>query len=203
MISSLTGPVLAVYDGALVIGVSGLGMRCEVPPSHMQQILDGASSPSAEITLFTTLIVREDSLTLYGFPAEAERDGFDVLMTVSGIGPRLALAALDELGIEELRRAVAQEDLKALQRISGVGNKTAQRMVLEIGDKLGLSAVGQPVSPTASVNEALRDAVEAGLEQLGWPRAVASRAVSSLEGTYDTPEAMLRAALESLGSARG
>lgn len=197
MISSLRGRILAVSDGAVVIEVGGVGIRCEVPPSSVPDIV--ASAKDGEVTVATSLVVREDALTLYGFCDVDERDGFEILMTVSGIGPRLALGALSDIGLDELRRAVAQEDLKALEQISGVGRKTAQRMVLEIGDKLGTPAL--PDQPTSTaVDSGMRDAVEAALEQLGWPRAVAMRATSSLEGAYGSIEEMLRAALASLGA---
>ena len=197
MISSLRGRILAVSDAAVVIDVGGVGMRCEVPPSAVSAIVDSAES--GEVTVATSLVVREDSLTLYGFRDAEERDGFEVLMTVTGIGPRLALGALSDIGLDELRRAVAEKDLKTLERISGVGKKTAQRMVLEIGEKLGPPSTPSPTAP-AGMDQGMTDAVQAALEQLGWPRAVATRTTSSLEGTYNSIEQMLRAALTSLGA---
>ncbi len=200
MISSVSGPLLVAGDGHVVVSVGGLGLRIECPQSTVA-IIGSSIETVVDVALHTTLVVREDSLTLYGFEDASGRDTFDVLLTVSGIGPRLALAAVDALGVEGLRLAVSSEDIVSLQRIPGVGKKTAQRMVLEIGDKLGAPVAGVPLASTSTVNDAMRDAVEAGLEQLGWPRAVASRAVGALDSDYDSVEAMLRAALSALGSA--
>lgn len=201
MIYSVEGTLSAVGAGFAIVDVGGVGMRAEVTPSTASRISGLVGSTQK---LHTSFVVREDSLTLYGFDSEDDRDTFEILMTVSGIGPRLGVAALDVLGADGLRRAVASEDLKALSTIPGVGQKTASRMVLEIGDKLGpavqASASGSG-GPAAS--SAIRDAVEAGLEQLGWPRAVAQRAVANLEGPYKDVESMLRAALSSLGNQRG
>lgn len=201
MIYSVEGTLSAVGAGFAIVDVGGVGMRAEVTPSTASRISGLVGSTQK---LHTSFVVREDSLTLYGFDSEDDRDTFEILMTVSGIGPRLGVAALDVLGADGLRDAVASEDLKALSTIPGVGQKTASRMVLEIGDKLGpavqASASGSG-GPAAS--SAIRDAVEAGLEQLGWPRAVAQRAVANLEGPYKDVESMLRAALSSLGNQRG
>ena len=128
MISSLTGTVGIRSADWVQVVVLGVGFRVEIPKS--------LQITSEEITLQTSLIVREDSLTLFGFTTTEERDGFEVLMSVSGIGPRLALAAIDTVGLDDLRSGVASGDLALLSRIPGVGKKTAQRMVLEIGDKV-------------------------------------------------------------------
>lgn len=203
MISSVQGHLGATGPTWVVVTVGGVGFRVEVPSSVVSAL---ASDPSGgEVTLHTSLIVREDSLTLFGFASDADRDGFDILLSVSGIGPRLALAAIDVVGLNDLRHAIATSDLSVLQRIPGVGKKTAQRMVLEIGDKLGTASAhaSQVGGPGAEKNSEIRESVEAGLEQLGWPRAVATRAVDSLTEEYPTPELMLRAALAALGAHRG
>ena len=197
MISSLTGTVGARGADWLQIVVSGVGLRVEVPKSLQ-------FSSANEVTLQTSLIVREDSLTLFGFNTTEERDGFEVLMSVSGIGPRLALAAIDTVGLNDLRRGVASGDLALLSRIPGVGKKTAQRMVLEIGEKLGPPTdPGVGAAPTSSAVATIREPVEAALEQLGWPRAVASRTLDQLPGEFTSVEEMLRAALAVLGAQRG
>ena len=197
MISSLTGTVGARGADWLQIVVSGVGLRVEVPKSLQ-------FSSANEVTLQTSLIVREDSLTLFGFNTTEDRDGFEVLMSVSGIGPRLALAAIDTVGLNDLRRGVASGDLALLSRIPGVGKKTAQRMVLEIGEKLGPPTdPGVGAAPTSSAVATIREPVEAALEQLGWPRAVASRTLDQLPGEFTSVEEMLRAALAVLGAQRG
>ena len=197
VISSLTGTVGARGADWLQIVVSGVGLRVEVPKSLQ-------FSSANEVTLQTSLIVREDSLTLFGFNTTEERDGFEVLMSVSGIGPRLALAAIDAVGLDDLRRGIASGDLALLSRIPGVGKKTAQRMVLEIGEKLGPPTdPGVGAAPTSSAVATIREPVEAALEQLGWPRAVASRTLDQLPGEFTSVEEMLRAALAVLGAQRG
>lgn len=201
MIASLRGPVLESGSDWLVVGAGPMGVRVDVPATLAAEYAEGWSEK--EISLYTSLIVREDSLTLIGFKTAGDRDAFSILMSVSGIGPRLALAAIDTIGVQALRAAIANDDLASLQRISGVGKKTAQRMVLEIGDKLGPVGYEEVAAPITDENAAIRDSVEAALEQLGWPRAVATRAVDSLEGDYLTTEAMLRAALGQLGANRG
>lgn len=178
----------------LVLKVGGIGLRVEVPASMISG-LGAAVSAGSVLEVHTSLIVREDSLTLFGFESAGERDVFDVLLTVSGIGPRLALAAINELGADGLRIAVANADLTALARIPGVGKKTAQRMTLEIGDKLGSVSVAESTQSASHHDSGMRESVEAGLEQLGYPRAVAQRAVDALEGEYSDIGSMIRDAL--------
>lgn len=197
MISSLTGTVAGFGAGWVNLVVSGVGFRIETPGSI---VLPGGT---AEITLHTSLVVREDSLTLFGFQSTEDRDGFGVLMGVSGIGPRLALAAVDTIGLDDLRRAVAQADLTTLQRIPGVGRKTAQRMVLEIGDRLGTPSETTGAETPKPAAKGMRADVGEALEQLGWPRVVAEKAIDDLGDDYATTADLLRAALLSLGGPRG
>ncbi len=197
MIRSVEGLLAQVGDADVQVNVGGIGLRVQTTPSVVAQL---ASKLGSVQQLHTSFVVREDQLTLYGFADEDDLDVFDVLMTVSGIGPRLALAAIDVLGSDGLRSALVNEDTAALVKIPGVGKKTAQRMLLEIGDKLGAPTTSG-VSRVAS--DDTREAVEAGLEQLGWPKAVARKAIDSLEGQYEDVESMLRAALGVLGNKRG
>ncbi len=204
MISSLQGTLAAVGPAWVHIVVGGVGFRVEVPGAFAGR-LNG--SIDQQVSLHTHLVVREDALTLYGFETDADRDGFGVLLSVSGIGPKLALAAIDVVGLNGLRLAIANEDLKELSRIPGVGKKTAQRMVLEIGEKLGApqQVPGEDVAKVdvGSADAAVRESVQAALEQLGWPAAVAQRAVDRVEGEHLTTETMLRAALATLGNEAG
>ena len=135
MISILRGIVASVGLDHIDVVVGGIGFRVHVTPAFAQ-----GHARDEEITVYTSMIVREDSMTLYGFESCDERDVFTTLMSVSGIGPKIALAALAVLCPDDLRRAVRDQDLAALQRIPGVGKKSAQRMALEIGDKLGTPA---------------------------------------------------------------
>lgn len=128
MIASIQGTVLAVRLDSAVVAVRGVGLLVQATPTTLAGLRVGSAA-----TLSTTLVVREDSLTLYGFADDDERDVFEVVQTVSGVGPRLALAMLAVHTPDGLRRAVADEDLAALQRVPGIGRKGAQRIVLEPG----------------------------------------------------------------------
>lgn len=196
MIALLHGTVHAVTLDAVVILVGGVGWKVNVTPAAAQQMAIGT-----EVDVHTAMIVREDSMTLYGFASSQDRDVFEKLLNVSGIGPRTALAALSVLNADELRRAVRDADLTALQRIPGVGKKSAQRMVLEIGDKLGMPA--HLDSPTSAVDDHAFTEVKAALIQLGWTEAIATNTLDSLAGQGLGSADLLRAALLKLGGSRG
>lgn len=199
MIASVTGLLAASGLDWVVIQVAGIGVRLFVPPTTVSEL---ASHPRSEpVSLATTLIVREDSLTLYGFGSDHERDTFDILLSVSGIGPRIGLAALSVLSPVEIADAVATENLTALQRIPGVGKKSAQRMVLEIAGKL--ASFEAEVAPVAQVQADYHGEVEAALEQLGWNKAAAQKALATVEGDFGDASSLLRAALIQLGGSRG
>src|ERR1700721_1629463 len=132
MIAQLRGTVAAVAPDGAVIEVGGVGMRVQCTPGTLATLTPGESARVA-----TSLVVREDSLTLYGFGSDDERNVFELLQTASGVGPRLALAMLAVHAPDALRRAVAAEDIKALTMVPGVGNKGAQRIILELKDRLG------------------------------------------------------------------
>ena len=154
-----------------------------------------------EVELYTHLIVREDALTLYGFKTEEERKVFEILMSVTGIGPRIGLAALSVFSPNDLRRAVADQDTATLSRIPGVGKKVASRMLVELGDKLGLPAqLPEASAPSAGVVEA---EVKAALIGLGWNETKAESVLSELGGNGLNASDLLRAALMKLGGANG
>ena len=132
MIAHLSGSVAGVSPDGAVIDVGGFGLRVQCTPGTLASLRLGEPARVA-----TSLVVREDSLTLFGFGTDDERNVFELLQTASGVGPRLALAMLAVHSPDALRRAVATEDLKALTMVPGVGNKGAQRIVLEMKDKLG------------------------------------------------------------------
>ena len=154
----------------------------------------------------TSLVVREDSLTLFGFGTEDERNVFELLQTASGIGPRLALAMLAVHSPDALRRAVAAEDIKALTMVPGVGNKGAQRIILELKDRLGapgeLGGHGDGAGPARRAEPSWRDQVQSGLVNLGWSARDADAAVDAVEADSgdQTPDVAtaLRAALRKL-----
>ncbi|WP_314736507.1 Holliday junction branch migration protein RuvA [Actinomyces sp.] len=201
MISILRGIVASVGLDHIDVVVGGIGFRVHVTPAFAQ-----GSARDEEITVYTSMIVREDSMTLYGFESCDERDVFTTLMSVSGIGPKIALAALAVLRPDDLRRAVRDQDLATLQRIPGVGKKSAQRMALEIGDKLGTPAAlpGAEATPAPAPSEdTVASEVSAALVGLGWSEAQATKAIEKLAGSGLGASDMLRAALVSLGGGRG
>lgn len=161
MISSVRGRVAQIEPDAAVIEVAGVGLRVSCTPGTLAGVQLGQ-----EAALATSLVVREDSLTLYGFVDDDERGVFETLQTASGVGPRLAQAVLACLGPEDVRRAIAAEDLATLTRVPGIGRKGAQRLVLELKDRLGpprSPAGGRPASRAADeTTGALRTAL-AGL----------------------------------------
>lgn len=199
MISSLHGHVVAVGPESVTIKVGGVGYGVLVTGTAAQTL---GTQIGSEVDLDTYLVVREDAMVLYGFLQPGERDTFDTLMTVKGIGPKLAMAALDSVGASELARAVHSQDLATLQRIPGVGKKTAQRLVLEIGDKLVVED-DLPDAPVRDADGELVESVTIALEQLGWPRPVASRVVDQFIDEHKDVESLLRAALGHLGANRG
>ncbi len=195
MIALLRGRLVASDVGEVVLDVGGVGYRVRVPV--------GASSGAvgAEVTFHTHLSVREDALDLYGFPDPAARDLFEILLSVTGVGPKLALAALSTLGADGLRRAVVTEDVKALTVIPGVGRKGAQRMILELRERLGSHGQGVPgdACPAGQPGGARGEVLEA-LLALGYAAAEVQQTVTSLP---DDPgvrvEDLLRSALRTLG----
>jgi Holliday junction DNA helicase RuvA len=131
MISLLSGTVRSIHSDRLVIEVGGFGLSVLVTPATTTQV-----SLGAQIQLFTSLVVREDSLTLFGFVNEESRSLFELVQTVSGIGPKVALSILGALTPEDLSRAISQEDIGAIEKVPGIGRKGAQRMILELKGKL-------------------------------------------------------------------
>lgn len=197
MIASVTGTVESVGLDHAVVSVGGVGMLVHATPSTLAGLRHGA-----EARLSTTLVVREESLTLFGFTDDDERRVFETLQTVSGVGPRLALAMLAVHEPDALRRAVADEDFAALQRVPGIGKKGAQRIVLELGDKLG-PAAGTAPAPVADAPAGPEvPEVTAALVSLGWSAKPAEDAVRTVVADGADPAdvpAVLRAALQLLG----
>ncbi len=149
MIAHLTGSVAAVAPDGAVIDVGGVGLLVQCTPGTLAGLRAGERA-----TVATSLVVREDSLTLYGFASEDERNTFELLQTASGVGPRLAQAMLAVLTPDALRRAVAAEDLATLTSVPGIGRKGAQRIVLELAGRLG--APGELPGPASAVAGAVR-----------------------------------------------
>ncbi len=171
MIASIQGTIAATHKDYVVITVGGIGYQVFVPYSTMERI-----NGSGETFLHTLLIVREDALTLYGFATVTEREVFEKLITVSGVGPRSALAILSTLTIDNLRNAVLNERAEFLTRVPGIGKKTAQKIVIELKDKLGAGLETAPVDMFDDVNSDVLDALVA----LGYSIVEAQTAIQSL-----------------------
>ena len=200
MIASVTGQVEHVGLDACVVVAGGLGYRVHTTPATLATVRTGVSA-----TLATSLVVREDSMTLFGFADAEERDVFELLQTVSGVGPRLALAMLAVHTPDDLRRAVAAEDVKTMTMVPGIGQKGARRIILELGDRLG-PATDAPAAAAAPTGGARTDVV-AALTGLGWPAKAAESAVDAVLAADDAAAgadtaAVLRAALQQLGGNR-
>lgn len=205
MISTLTGRVSAIGLDALVLDVGGVGFSVRTTPAALTGARHGQ-----ELTMHTELVVREDALTLYGFPHPEETETFRLVQSVTGIGPRIALAVLAVMSPEDLRRAVAAEDATAIARTPGIGPKVASRMVLELKDKIGAPAASAPIGGAADqsvvqpapTGGAQADVVRA-LTGLGWPEKAAAGAVEDAvaEGAEES-SAILRTALRALGGTR-
>jgi holliday junction DNA helicase RuvA len=200
VIAHLNGTVAGVSPDGAVIDVGGVGLRVQCTPDTLATLKPGQTARVA-----TSLIVREDSLTLFGFGSEDERNVFELLQTASGIGPRLALAMLAVHSPDALRRAVAAEDLNALTMVPGIGRKGAQRIVLELKDRLGApgEVAGNGVVPARRAAPSWRDQVQSGLTNLGWSARDAEAAVAAVEAESDGGEvpdvsSALRAALRKL-----
>lgn len=200
MIAYVRGPVAAVGATTAIVEVGGLGLELQCAPSTLAELRVGHQA-----TLAASLVVREDSLTLYGFADDDARSVFEILQTVTGVGPRLAQAMLAVFEPDELRRAVATEDLTALQKVPGIGRKGAQRLVLELKDRLGAPG-SEPAGGGAAAHAGPPWAgqVHAALVGLGWAPRDAEAAVATVADTLpdDTDVAgALRAALRSLDRA--
>ncbi len=182
MIAHLRGELVVADAESVIIDVGGVGYRCLVPTST-RALLPPAGK---EVLLHTSLQVREDSMTLYGFLTREEFGLFELLLRVDGIGPKAALGLLSAMAPEALRRAIAFEDVPALTRAPGIGKKTAQRIVLELKDKVGAAGGGEvadvvrgsgtAAAPAAGGEDPYREALEA-LVVLGYSRSEAGQAL--------------------------
>ena len=197
MIASLTGRVTGHTHGGVVLSVGGVGLAVQTTPGTKARLRTGD-----EAFLATTLVVREDSLTLYGFETDDERELFEVLQTASGIGPKVAQAVLTTLTPDAVRRAIAGSDLALLTLVPGIGKKGAERMVLELRDKLGVAHSTSSAAPVA-----WRDTLTEALVGLGWSSSQADEVVVRLSAAHpdaadaDVPS-LLREALALLGKSR-
>ncbi|MEP6480541.1 MAG: Holliday junction branch migration protein RuvA [Rhodoglobus sp.] len=196
MIASVRGTVLGAAGTSVVIEVGGVGLAVQVTPQHALSLRVGS-----EATLRTTLIVREDDLSLYGFAEAEELSVFDLLRGVTGVGPKSALGVLAAMAPGEIAQAVAREDDGAFRKVSGIGPKTAKLIVVSLAGKLTGIAVTRAAVPTRT---SVSENVIVALVGLGWPERVAMQAVedalaSAPEHDRDVVPAVLRLALANLG----
>ncbi|MBP8879615.1 MAG: Holliday junction branch migration protein RuvA [Dermatophilaceae bacterium] len=195
MIASVSGEVSHIGLDHVVVVVGGLGLRVHVTPGTAASL-----RLRAPVTLSTSLVVREDALTIYGFADDDSRALFELVQTVTGVGPRLALAMLAVHPPDALRGAIASGDVVALMKVPGVGKKGAERLVLELRDKVGLPG-GSAASPVAASGSAWEGQVKDALIGLGWSAKQAEDAVAAVgaeEPAAADVSSLLRAALKRL-----
>ena len=196
MISSLRGRLIFTDNTSVVVECGGVGLRCMVTKNTLYRLPQKGN----EVFLHTFLAVREDSLDLYGFSDSDELEAFRLITSVNGVGPKLGIAILSEFTAEKLTVFIASGDAKALTAAAGVGIKLAQRIVLELKDKVGAVSIGVAEdvkaigNATAHTNTA--EAV-AALVSLGYSQSEASLAVGRLDGTLSTDE-LIKQALKGL-----
>jgi Holliday junction DNA helicase RuvA len=200
MIASVRGVVIAIALDKAVIEVGGVGMQVQCAPNTLAGLKAGV-----EARLATSLVVREDSLTLYGFADDDSKQLFELLQTASGVGPRVAQAVLAVHQPDAVRRAISGGDLTALTKVPGIGKKGAERMVLELRDKIGVVPIG-PDGATGVLGGDWQEQVRQGVIGLGWSAAQADQAVTAVAETItgDTPPVpvLLRQAIRLLGRTR-
>ncbi len=171
MIDIVTGQVASVDNKSVVVMVGGIGLRINVP----RTIFDTVHGPGQAVTLYTHLAVREDALALYGFLTEEDREIFDVLTSVSGVGPKLALSVLSTISVDHLKIAVQREEPEILTRVPGIGKKTAEKMVFELKGKLAIGVV----PGVGMISDADSDVI-AALTAMGFSIVEAQSAIQSI-----------------------
>ncbi|WP_327701837.1 Holliday junction branch migration protein RuvA [Streptomyces decoyicus] len=206
MIAFVSGPVAALAPDTAVVEVGGIGMAVQCTPNTLSTLRIGQQAKLA-----TSLVVREDSLTLYGFADDDERQTFELLQTASGVGPRLAQAMLAVHSPDTLRLAVSSGDEKTLTAVPGIGKKGAQKLLLELKDRLGEPVGTGRAGVGSAITAGWRDQLHAALIGLGYATREADEAVAAVApqaeaavaegGTPQVPQ-LLKAALQTLNRAR-
>ncbi|MGW1148611.1 Holliday junction branch migration protein RuvA [Streptomyces sp. NPDC002454] len=203
MIAFVSGPIAALNPDGAVVEVGGVGIAVQCAPATLAPLRVGQPARIA-----TSLVVREDSLTLYGFADDDERQTFELLQTASGVGPRLAQAMLAVHSPDALRQAVAAADEKALTAVPGIGKKGAQKLLIELKDRLGAPVGTGARPPAAGVAPGWRDQLHTALISLGYATREADAAVEAVTPQAEAAEGvppvgqLLKAALQTLNRAR-
>jgi len=200
MIAFVRGEVAAVTLSSAVLEVGGVGLELMCTPGTLATLRVGAPA-----TLPTSMVVREDSLTIFGFLDEDEKSVFEIVQTASGVGPKVAQAIVAVMSPDDVRRAITTEDVKALTRVPGIGQKGAQRIILELKDRIGPPVgVHHRAAEALPVTDVWRDQVHQGLVGLGWSAKESEKAVEAVAPEAgDLPDvgALMRAALRTLSKA--
>jgi Holliday junction DNA helicase RuvA len=201
VIASVHGRVAAVSPDSAVVEVGGVGLAVHCTPGTLAGLRVGAAA-----RLATSLVVREDSLTLYGFADDDEKHLFELLQTASGVGPRLAQAVLAVHSPDTVRKAIANADTTTLIRVPGIGKKGAERLILELRDRIGPVPVTAPNGTRVGGGESWPEQVREALVGLGWSAGQAEQAVHAVADTLDgsTPPVpvLLKQAIRILGRTR-
>ena len=191
MIGRIAGRLVAKHPPQIMVDVHGIGYELDVPMSTLYQL----PSTGAEVTLLTHLIVREDAHQLYGFASEGERTLFRKLLKISGVGARTALSVLSGMSVADVKNAVAQQDSGRFTKVPGIGKKTAERLLLELKDKLDIAIVAVPAEAAAASSDVIN-----ALLALGYNDKEAQFAVKNLESSVSVTEG-IRQALKILSKA--
>ena len=198
MIAFVSGRVAALTLSSAVLEVGGVGLEVICTPGTLAGLRTGQPA-----TLPTSMVVREESLTLFGFADEDEKQTFELLQTASGVGPKLAQAMLAVLSPDDLRIAIAGDDTKTLTKVPGIGQKGAQRVILELKDRIGAPHGSSRTSSAPAAAATWRDQVREALQGLGYNAKDAERAAAGVPDPDGAPDvsALLRAALQALSKA--
>jgi len=198
MIGFLRGILAEKGDGYIVIDVNGVGYLVSVPANSAAYL----NAEGEEVLVHTSMIVREDEMSLYGFSGKGELDAFKKLIGVSGVGPKAALAILSALTLDQLKQAIVFEDAKALQRANGIGKKSAERIVLELKDKFTAAAPDGSYLDAGAADVAAdqggRGEAISALVALGYSRGEAASALASVADNDLTTEEYIKRALKNL-----
>ena len=195
MIGHIRGRLVAVDEQTVLVDVAGVGYEVEVPTATLAAL----SGAGVEVALHTHFIVRDDAQQLYGFDSKGQKDLFRALLRIAGVGPKLALSVISSVDIGDLALAAAHNDVSRLVKVPGVGRKTAERMLLELKDRLAELAIVAPVQQSGAPAQSLAEA-ERALVALGYKPGEAARAIDGVAGEGLSTEQIVREALRRAAS---